>query len=136
MSHDARECGVLPPRHSPEALPGAGGCILPVGHLGDHIDKIGDSYWRWGDDWGCGCCTPEEGDRCFNFGEIATLSPDPVLLGEVREAIERALQCTPGIKPEYVGLAGLTYRSVIEYDCGDPWQILRDLLAKLPKLTG
>lgn len=46
----------------------------------------------------------------------------------LRKAIERALQCTPSIGSKYVGLAGMTYRQVIKYDCGDPWAILRGAL--------
>lgn len=43
----------------------------------------------------------------------------------LREAIGRALLCTPQI---CVGQEGY----MIEYDCGDPWQILRDALAASP----
>jgi hypothetical protein len=52
--------------------------------------------------------------------------------GRLRKAIERALQCTPQIRQQYVGLAGLTYRQVITYDCGDPWAILREALLPEP----
>lgn len=41
----------------------------------------------------------------------------------LRAAITRALQCTPAINP---------YRGVIEYDCGDPWAILREALLPEP----
>lgn len=48
----------------------------------------------------------------------------PEVVAKVREAIRQALQCTPTINP---------YRGVIEYDCGDPWAILRETLALLPE---
>ena len=48
----------------------------------------------------------------------------------LREAITQALHCTPSIGREYVGLAGMTYRNVIQYDCGDPWVILRSALSQ------
>ncbi len=66
-----KTCDVLPPRHTPEALPGAQGCILPHGHIGNHIESIDGSYFFWTDGQECDCCDPADADRCFDFGKVA-----------------------------------------------------------------
>lgn len=45
----------------------------------------------------------------------------------LRTAIERALQCTPSILP-----AGYQEAHIV-YDCGDPWEILREALTTVEK---
>jgi hypothetical protein len=60
-------CSILPPRFTPEALPGAGGCILPVGHSGPHRDIVEGVAWLWEDDFTCDCCAGDDSDRCFVF---------------------------------------------------------------------
>jgi len=66
-------------------------------------------------------------------------APSPSEVGpeveRLRKAITRALQCTPVVRNEYVGLSGLTYRQVIAYDCGDPWAILREALSDRATVT-
>lgn len=58
----------------------------------------------------------------------ATLSPDPVLLGEVRELLEEAIEEVEGLR-RYAGNHG----AMID---DERWEAGRALLAKLPKLTG
>lgn len=50
----------------------------------------------------------------------------------LEEAITDALKCTPRIGVKYNGFNGQIYRNVIEYDCGNPWAILRAALATDP----
>lgn len=77
-----KTCDILPPRHMPEALPGASGCILPRGHFSDHIERIGGEYYFWTDGQACDCCDPADPDRCFDFGKAAALAtPVPVDAG-------------------------------------------------------
>jgi len=69
----------------------------------------------------CGNC-----DWCLHILAERALATQPATSqeGEVlREAITRALQCTPSISP-----AGYDEAKII-YDCGDPWEILREALA-------
>jgi len=47
-------------------------CILTGSHqYGPHVIKTPDNkYIAWEDDMDCGCCEPEESDRCTIFWEI------------------------------------------------------------------
>ena len=49
-------------------------------------------------------------------------------IAELEKGIGSALTCTPTIGREYVGIAGMPYRNVVVYDCGNPWNILRAAL--------
>jgi hypothetical protein len=79
-------CGIIVPRHE-EILYGSVGraaslrgqapelaeCVLPPGHTCDcHVFKTPEGQFiRWEDDWDCGCCEPEEDDRCYTYCEIS-----------------------------------------------------------------
>jgi len=63
-------CGILPPGHALQGdLKGCTGCTLPHGHTGrSHQDKSDRHGWvLWEDDYECGCCAPDEHDRCISF---------------------------------------------------------------------
>lgn len=64
----ASECGILPTRHWGSNLGTCSECPLPQGHLGPH-HSISSRYGliEWEDDYECGCCEPEDSDRCFWF---------------------------------------------------------------------
>lgn len=47
----------------------------------------------------------------------------------LRGAIAKALATSPRIGSRYVGISGMTYRSVVEFDGGDPYEILRTATA-------
>lgn len=70
-------CGIMPPRRhemlSFELKDHPCECILPTcHHPEEHVFmKPNGVYIIWGDDFTCGCCTPEESDRCTFFGEIS-----------------------------------------------------------------
>ncbi len=65
-----RLCHTLPPRReyifqvygkcNPE-------CILPYAHWCGHVFHLSDGrHVQWEDDWDCGCCEPDEEDRCYD----------------------------------------------------------------------
>ena len=46
-------------------------CIRGRCHCGPHVFLTPEGkYFSWEDDWKCGCCTPEEDDRCYLYQEI------------------------------------------------------------------
>ena len=46
-------------------------CILKNNHLGSHLIKTPElRYFVWSNDYACGCCRPDEEDRCYTYGEI------------------------------------------------------------------
>lgn len=51
-------------------------CRMPVGHLGPHHSTTthrGDIVWAYDDE--CGCCAPDEPDRCFWWTRAPTNQP-------------------------------------------------------------
>jgi hypothetical protein len=72
---ESTKCGIIVPRRrdilgegSDEYLPE---CIRGRGHRGPHVFLTPEGkYIAWEDDWSCGCCKPEEDDRCYTYGEI------------------------------------------------------------------
>lgn len=68
-------CGIIVPRRedilgyrNDEYLPV---CIRPRCHSGPHVIKMPEGiYYAWEDDWSCGCCRPEEEDRCIHYWKI------------------------------------------------------------------
>lgn len=47
-------------------------CIRESGHRGPHVIMTPEGkYVAWEDDWTCGCCSPEEDDRCYTYWEIS-----------------------------------------------------------------
>ena len=63
-----------------------------------------------------------------HFASLAATPTPPPLSEDLREAIRQALQCTPHIRIKG-GNHGQPVH-IIEYDCGDPWEILRAALAR------
>lgn len=69
-------CGIVPPRRHEllryEDLQCLCECIIPVDvlHSSHVFQKPDGSYMAWADDWECGCCEPEEHDRCYTYWEI------------------------------------------------------------------
>ena len=67
-------CGIIVPRQENIVSNETGylaECILPKGHFCPHVIKTpGGKYFQWKDDMNCGCCTPEEDDRCYEYWEI------------------------------------------------------------------
>lgn len=49
-----------------------GACVLPRCHTNfEHVIQVPDGrYFAWKDDYDCGCCEPDEIDRCTIFWEI------------------------------------------------------------------
>lgn len=46
-------------------------CIRTSGHPDKHLIKTPEGkFFTWEDDWDCGCCRPDEDDRCYDFEEI------------------------------------------------------------------
>ena len=80
MSHSISGdvCGIMPPRQNfligfldwPENyLPE---CLAKSGHWGPHVFRLPDGrFIAWEDDLLCGCCTPEEEERCFVYREVS-----------------------------------------------------------------
>ena len=69
------KCGIIVPRR--EDIVGyshdsyMAECILVRNHLGPHVIELpGGKLIAWENDWECGCCKPEEDDRCFLYWEI------------------------------------------------------------------
>lgn len=50
-----------------------GECLrLDVHWDGKHVFRNrGGVYYLWEDDDSCGCCQPEDDERCFAYGEIS-----------------------------------------------------------------
>ncbi len=47
------------------------GCILSASHAGPHVTKTVDGQFvQWESDYNCGCCGPDEDDRCVIFQKI------------------------------------------------------------------
>ncbi|MEI7480122.1 MAG: hypothetical protein WCJ59_00660 [bacterium] len=47
-------------------------CIRKRCHSGPHVFISPEGkYISWEDDWNCGCCRPEENDRCYTYVEIS-----------------------------------------------------------------
>lgn len=47
-------------------------CVLGKAHYEPHVFKTPEGkYIAWKDDMECGCCEPEEDDRCCFFWEIS-----------------------------------------------------------------
>jgi hypothetical protein len=69
-------CGIIMPRQTDVVSHRNDGylaeCILESGHLGHHIVKtLEGKFYAWEDDWGCGCCEPDEDDRCYTYWELS-----------------------------------------------------------------
>ncbi len=46
-------------------------CILRNNHAGPHVFRTPEGdHVAWEDDWECGCCEPEEDERCISYWEI------------------------------------------------------------------
>lgn len=68
-------CGIIVPRkediigYRPDGyLPD---CIRKSCHRGPHVFLTPEGkYYSWEDDWKCGCCKPEDDDRCYLYQEI------------------------------------------------------------------
>ncbi len=58
-------------------------CILPRCHsCPQHVIKTPEGkYFQWEDDYGCGCCSPDEDDRCYVFSEIMEVEAKRLLEG-------------------------------------------------------
>ena len=69
-------CGIIAPRQSDIVGYRGDGylaeCILPYAHFGrPHVIRTPEGkFWAWEDDAECGCCEPDEVDRCYSFEEI------------------------------------------------------------------
>ena len=69
-------CGVIPPRQDEMVVllgkdQYLAECILPIGHLGPHVIKTPEGeFYAWEDDMECGCCEPDEEDRCYTYWSI------------------------------------------------------------------
>ncbi len=68
-------CGIIVPRQ--EDITGdrhdgyLAECILKACHNGPHVFQTPEGkYFSWEDDLDCGCCKPEEDDRCYLYQEI------------------------------------------------------------------
>ncbi len=78
-------CGIIVPRRDeivvderdiPE-------CILSERHDGPHLIKtLEGKYFQWEDDFECGCCKPDEDNRCYSFGEISEKVAQKILKGQ------------------------------------------------------
>jgi hypothetical protein len=70
-----RTCGIVVQRRENDmGLKGTGGeCLRPMSHTdGRHLFKNPEGdYYTWEDDYDCGCCAPEEIDRCFVYGRVS-----------------------------------------------------------------
>lgn len=68
-------CGIIVPRmkdiigeRSDNYLPE---CIRKRYHLGPHVFLTPEGkYISWEDDYECGCCEPEDTDRCYVYRDI------------------------------------------------------------------
>lgn len=67
-------CGICVPRRELDMSLGtfSGDCLRPETHRdGVHLfQNPAGTYFTWEDDNDCGCCAPEEHDRCFNYQDI------------------------------------------------------------------
>ena len=68
-------CGIIPPRYYQMIIDRDDGylpeCILEKNHGPQHVFRTPEGkFIVWEDDWECGCCEPEEDDRCIVYGEI------------------------------------------------------------------
>ena len=96
----AMECGILPPRTRDLLYLHQGrfrdekvsfSCILPAeACTGRHVFRLpNEELILWEDDYDCGCCEPEDNDRCYT---AHTISEDQFRLmlniGDAREQIE------------------------------------------------
>ncbi len=74
--HPVREiCGIIAPLQ--EDMVGGdvddylAECILPRTHFCPHVIRTPEGKLiEWADDMDCGCCKPDEDDRCTVFSEI------------------------------------------------------------------
>jgi hypothetical protein len=69
-------CGIIVPRRSEIIGERSDGylpeCILKTNHSGPHIFRTPENnFYAWEDDWSCGCCTPEEDDRCYTYRQLS-----------------------------------------------------------------
>jgi hypothetical protein len=70
------QCGIIAPRrHELTSFATSekylAECVRESNHLGPHVIKTPDGIFiAWEDDWNCGCCKPEEDDRCYVYWEI------------------------------------------------------------------
>ncbi|HEY0010328.1 MAG TPA: hypothetical protein VGB97_00240 [Candidatus Paceibacterota bacterium] len=71
-------CSILPPRpqqvRSGYNLPNSFdlGCILPLGNCYAHVFRLPNGqHVAWEDDFKCGCCEPDDEQRCIMFREIS-----------------------------------------------------------------
>jgi hypothetical protein len=69
-------CWILPPRPEDMIGPRQDGympeCLLPKPHYTPHVFKTPEGkYIAWEDDMECGCCEPDEDDRCAVFWQIS-----------------------------------------------------------------
>ncbi|MDO8529948.1 MAG: hypothetical protein Q7S10_00860 [bacterium] len=81
-------CGIIAPRQHEIVGDRDDGylaeCILAPFHTGPHAIKTPEgNFFAWKDDWNCGCCEPEEPDRCIIYWEIqereiSTLSQEQI----------------------------------------------------------
>ena len=47
-------------------------CVLRRNHIGPHAFRTPEGkIFIWEDDWKCGCCAPDEDERCYTYGEIS-----------------------------------------------------------------
>lgn len=70
-------CGIIPPRqdkilnHEFESHEYTASCIRVVAHNGPHLILTpSGKYIAWEDDDDCGCCSPEEDDRCCVYWPV------------------------------------------------------------------
>lgn len=78
-------CEICVPRREPHMRLGTthGECLRPRSHGGVHLFQNPEgTYFTWEDDDDCGCCEPEDTDRCFVFKAIS--SKDAEELGTKR----------------------------------------------------
>ncbi len=79
------ECGVIMPRRE-QTVQGncdhyLAECIRKRGHRGPHVIKTPENVLiAWEYDWECGCCEPEEDERCYVYQEISEKEIDTVTL--------------------------------------------------------
>jgi len=79
-------CGIMPVRHrdiigdrEDNYLPE---CILPHDRTCPCLIKTPEGrYFQWEDDDDCGCCPPEEDDRCYLYWEVTKEKAEELLQG-------------------------------------------------------
>ncbi len=71
----ANICGIIVPRYQEIVGERRDGylpqCVLARDHRGPHVFRTPEGELvAWEDDWNCGCCSPEEDDRCYVYWPV------------------------------------------------------------------